>query len=176
MTTLPVDGAVLPARSAMGLERWLRAASLALAYAGGAIVLAIALLSCASVAMRQLAGRPILGDFEIVQMGSAACVALFLPWCQWERGNVAVTFCTDGLAPGARARLDAIGNLLVAVFALVVLWRAGIGLAGVRAAGESGMVSGVPLWWGYVPLAPGFALLAVNALYRAWQDWRGAAR
>jgi TRAP-type C4-dicarboxylate transport system permease small subunit len=90
----------------------------------------------------------------------------------WEKGNVLVEFCTANLPKKVQHRLDCVGNLLVAIFACVILWRVTVGLLSARAGGETGMVGGMPLWWGYVPLLPGFALLALNAAFMGVREWR----
>ena len=50
------------------------------ALAGGAILTAITLMAVASIVMRSLGFQPIQGDFELVQVALADCIALMLPW------------------------------------------------------------------------------------------------
>ncbi|TCP58745.1 TRAP-type C4-dicarboxylate transport system permease small subunit [Rhodovulum bhavnagarense] len=106
------------------------AASLAggMALAGGAILIAIALLTVASVSGRAVPGlTPVAGDFELVEAGIAVAVFFFLPWCQLRRGHVSVDILAIRLGRRAQAVLGFLGDLAVAVAALVILWRLWLG-------------------------------------------------
>ena len=46
---------------------------------GGLVLVGMALLTVVSVIGRAFFNSPILGDVELVQLGTAVCVALFLP-------------------------------------------------------------------------------------------------
>ena len=52
---------------------------------GGAVIAGVGLMSAASIVGRTLVRRPILGDFELVEIGTAVAGALFLPYCQVSR-------------------------------------------------------------------------------------------
>lgn len=92
----------------------------AFAFAGGAVFVAMIGMSAASIAGRTFLGRPLQGDFELVQLGCAIGISAFLPWCQLRRGNIIVDFFTARLPARAQAVLDALGALLLAlVMALV---------------------------------------------------------
>jgi TRAP-type C4-dicarboxylate transport system permease small subunit len=47
--------------------------------------------------------------------------------------------------------------------------RAGAGVADLRAAGETSMVLGLPLWLAYAAMVPSLALAALIALLDAWR-------
>jgi len=136
---------------------------------GGAVLVAMALMSVASVAGRSLLGKPVPGDFELVQIGTAICVASFLPWCQMQRGNIIVDFFTTRTSLRTQAWLDVFGALLLAVAMLLVAWRTGVGALAVMASGETSMIMGFPSWIGYAFMVPGFALTALAAVHTAWQ-------
>lgn len=159
------------ARDAAG--RWLEQACRGFAVTGGAVLVAMALMSVASVIGRSLFGKPVPGDFELIQIGTAICVAAFLPWCQLQRGNIIVDFFTTRASVRARAWLDVCGALLLAAVMLLVAWRTGAGALAVKASGETSMIMGFPSWIGYAFMAPGFALTALVALYTAHDAWRG---
>jgi len=144
----------------------------ALSWFGGSVLVAMLGLSVVSVVGRKFFDSPVQGDFELVQLGCAVCVACFLPWCQIEKGHVIVDFFTMKLSPRASARLDAIGALLLALCAALLAWRLALGTVSVWTNQETTMILGAPIWLGYAPLVPAFALLAATGLYAAWIEWR----
>ena len=131
---------------------------------------ALALMSVASIGGRML-GRPLQGDFELVQFGCAIAIACFLPYCQLERGNIIVDFFTVRASPRARGALDALGAVLLALVMALVAWRTGAGAVAMKASGETSMIMGVPLWLAYACMTPAFALTALAGLYTAWLSW-----
>lgn len=137
------------------------------ALCGGLVLLSITLMSVVSVAMRGFGLRPIPGDFELVQLGCAVSVSMFLPWCQMRRGHVMVDFFTAHASERAKALLDSFGALLLAAAAALVAWRLFLGMLDARASSESTMILGVPIWWAYAPMVPSFGLLAAAGLYAA---------
>ena len=153
------------------MGRALELASKALALAGGAILAAITLMAVASIGGR-IAGRPIQGDFELVQLGCAVAIAFFLPYCQLERGNIIVDFFTVRCTARAQRSLDALGALLLAAVMSLVAWRTGAGTVAMKASLETSMIMSVPLWYAYALMTPAFALTALAGLHCAWRDWR----
>ena len=105
------------------MHRLIELAAKAFAFAGGAVLVAMLCMSMASIAGRAIYGRPVQGDFELVQLACAVGIAAFLPWCQWRRGNIIVDFFTAKLTRRARAALDGIGALLLALVMALVAWR-----------------------------------------------------
>lgn len=146
------------------------------ALAGGVVLLALTLMSVASVASRSLGLKPVPGDFELVQLGCAVAVSLFLPWCQMRGGHVIVDFFTLHLARGKRATLDALGALALALCAALLTWRLALGLVSAQQSEESTMILGVPVWWAFVPMVPAFALLTLTGLHSAWAYFREVLR
>ena len=153
--------------------RWLERVCSWFAIAGGAVLVAMTLMSVVSIAGRSLFGKPVAGDFELIQIGCAICVAAFLPWCQMHRGNIIVDFFTVRASIRTQAWLDVFGALLLAAVMLLVAWRTGAGALTVKASGETSMIMGVPSWIGYALMVPGFALTALAAAYTAYDAWRG---
>ena len=143
----------------------------ALALAGGAILAALTLMSVVSIGGR-IAGRPIQGDFELVQIGCAVAIALFLPYGQFRRVNIIVDFFTARASTRTQRTLDSIGSLLLATVMGLVAWRTGAGAIAMQAGGETSMIMSVPLWYGYAVMAPAFGLASAAGLYTAWSDWR----
>ena len=152
--------------------KWLGRICRWFAVVGGAVLVAMTLMSVASIAGRSLFGKPIPGDFELIQIGCAICVAAFLPWCQMQGGNIIVDFFTVRASVKTQAWLDVFGALLLAAVMLLVAWRTGAGALAVKASGETSMIMGFPSWIGYAFMAPGFALTALAGLYTAYSAWR----
>lgn len=150
--------------------RGLLSVARALAVFGGLVLFAIITLSVVTVLGRWLFAAPIQGDFELVQLGCAVCVACFLPYCQVQRGHVIVDFFTLKTGAGTKAMLDGFAAILLTLSAGVIAWRMLVGLIDVRAANESSMILGVPIWWAYGPMVAAFALLAAVAAYTAYND------
>lgn len=154
--------------------RWLFHVSRGLAAFGGLVLVAMTLMSVASILGRFLLNQSLLGDFELVQLGCAVAVAAFLPWGQMRGSHVMVGFFTEGAHPRTRSRLDAVGAALMSVCAAVLAWRMAIGTLALRSSQESSMLLGVPTWYAYALMTPSFALLALTALYTAWLQLRSS--
>lgn len=146
------------------LIRWIDAICVALALLGGLIFIAEALLSVLSISGRALLGRPLPGDYELVQLMSAAAVVMCLPYCQRRQGHVVVSFFTRWAPRSFKRVLDRLALLLLAAVAFLLLWRSWHGLVETRSYGETTMVLAFPLWWAYLPLLPAFLMLGVAAL------------
>jgi TRAP-type C4-dicarboxylate transport system permease small subunit len=146
------------------------------AFLAGAILVVVGGLSVISIVSRSLGFDPIMGDFEMVQVGMAVCVALFLPWCHLRGGNIIVDFFTARASARTRGRLDAIGSALFAVIMIVVAWRTGAGALVLMGTGETTMLLGFPVWISYVGMIPGFLLTAAVALHAARRSWQEGAR
>ena len=60
----------------------------------GVLLTAVTLMTCVSLIGRNLIGMTIVGDFELSGAAAGAAIALFMPWCQLQRGNIIVDFFT----------------------------------------------------------------------------------
>lgn len=146
------------------MRRLLDALATALALTGGALLIGIAGLTAVSVAGRWVASRPITGDIELVQLGTAMAIALFLPYCQRHGSHLIVDFFTARTSGPMRRRLDAFGSVLAGAVFLLLAWRAGVAVVDMRAAAETSMVLGVPLWLAYAAMVPGLLLAGLAGL------------
>lgn len=144
------------------------------ALAGGAILTAITVMAVASIVLRSLGFQPIQGDFELVQVALAGCIALMLPWCQLRGGNLTVDFFTARLRKTRQRRLDAMGAVLFALVMALVTWRTCAGAIAAKASNESTMILAFPLWIGYVAMIPGLFLTVFAALHTARSAWKQA--
>ncbi|MEO8164811.1 MAG: TRAP transporter small permease, partial [Betaproteobacteria bacterium] len=142
--------------------------------AGGALLTAITGMVVTSISLRSLGYQPIQGDFELLQVALAGCVALMLPWCQLQGGNLTVDFFTARLRKSRQRRLDALGAVLFALVMALLTWRTAVGVIAVKASHESTMILGFPLWIGYAAMMPGLLLTVFAALRTARLAWKQA--
>jgi TRAP-type C4-dicarboxylate transport system permease small subunit len=144
------------------------------AFCGGVMLILMALMSLGSIVGRTLFDKPILGDYELVQMMSAIAVAMSLPFCQMIRGHIIVDFFTTGMPRKVNKTLDIIASLVLSVAGFVFAWRISVGMLELQGNGDASMLLNLPTWWGYAPMVPSFFLLGCAALYTAWLDITGA--
>jgi len=133
----------------------------------GALIAFMVLLTCFSIIGRETVGRTITGDFELVGLATGAAVGLFMPLCQLHRGNIVVDFFTARAPKRVNRVLDRIGALLLALCCALLAWRAAIGGLSSYNSHNSTMLLGVPEWYAYAPMVPGFALTAIIGLKQA---------
>lgn len=147
----------------------------ALAYLGGLAVAGVGLLSTVSILGRSTMNlplfsyfsRPITGDFELVEIGTAVAGSLFLPYCQLSRGHIIVDFFTLKIREHTKRALDQLGALLMALTYFVVGWRTLVGCLDIYGSGETSMLLGFPIWIGYAATVPGVLVAGVIALVQA---------
>lgn len=147
---------------AVPVAGWVVGACRLFAALGGLTLLAMMLVTVASVALRGTVGRPIPGDFELIEIGSAIAIFCFLPWCQVTRGNVLVDFFTQRSGLRTNHLLEALGDLLYCLIAALLMWRLIHGGIEMRAYGEQSMVLRVPIWWSFLVIIPAMALLTLT--------------
>ena len=152
-----------------GFGRVLRICCDVCAAVGGVVLVAMAAITAASIVGRTLFAHPILGDVELVQLGTATCVALFLPYTQCRGGNIIVDVFTVRAGAGTRAWMDALGALLFALSMALVCWRVYAGGLSAHENEETSMLMGIPLWVPYMLMVPGLALSAVIGAYHTVQ-------
>jgi TRAP-type C4-dicarboxylate transport system permease small subunit len=160
----PIDGP---------LERFGRATfalSRAWAVLGGVLLLAIMLMTVASVAMRATLGFPILGDFELVELGTAIAVFAFLPYCHQAGGNVVVDVFTNRAPERIKSGLAALGSLVLLAIALILVWRMAEGGHDFYRYHEVTTNLGIPRWWAFPPILISLALLALVTLVSAARE------
>ena len=152
--------------------RLLIAACKAFAVGAGVLLILMAAMSLASIVGRTFLGKPILGDYELVQVLCAAAVSMALPYCQLARGHVIVDFFTTRVSKPVNRALDVAAGVLLAALAFVVAWRLWIGMVDLKRTGDASMLIGFPTWVAYVPMTASFVLLGFAALFIARDDLR----
>ena len=138
-----------------------------LALLGGFLLVGLAALVTTSVLMRWVGGQGVNGDFELVQTGLALAVFAFLPLCQAHRGNVMVDTFTLRLPATFQAGLDALWDLVYAVFAAFIAWRLAIGASEALSSHTTSMVLGLPIHYAISACAAMAAFLALIAVLTA---------
>jgi TRAP-type C4-dicarboxylate transport system permease small subunit len=146
----------------------------AFAIGSGLMLIAMSLMSVASIVGRSLFNMPVLGDYELVQAMSAVAVSMALPFCQMIRGHIIVDFFTTAAPPKFNKFLDIVASLILAVAGFVFAWRITLGMFELRENGDASMLLNLPTWWSYAPMVPSFFLLGCAGLYTAWVDVTGA--
>ena len=152
------------------LPGWLtaavRAVALALAVAGGAVlvfIVAVTDLSIAGRALIPLGLRPIQGDYEIVEAGTAFAIFAFMPWCQFNRRHASVDIFTARLPPDVLRFIDLLVDVAFVVVIAFIIWRTGIGLGDKIRNGQLTFILQMPVWWTYaVAMIGGVAWVAVS--------------
>lgn len=138
--------------------------AVAFAYAGGLVVAFVGIMSAISIIGRSAIGKPIIGDFELVEFGTAIAGSLFLAYCQTSYGHIVVDVFTLKASERTRGWLDRFGGLLMAVMFFAVGWRTIVGTFDMFRSHDTTMLMGVPIWIGYAGTIPGVLLAGVTAL------------
>jgi TRAP-type C4-dicarboxylate transport system permease small subunit len=133
----------------------------------GVLLTAITLMTCASLIGRNTVGTTLVGDFELTGVATGAAIALFMPWCQWRRGNIIVDFFTAKAGERTNAMLDRLGALLLAAAFALLAWRTTLGGINSFTNHSETQILGFPQWVVYVTMVPPFVLAAVIGLYQA---------
>jgi TRAP-type C4-dicarboxylate transport system permease small subunit len=136
---------------------------------GGVLLIGMALMTLSSVAGRALFSSPIQGDVELVQLACAVALACFLPYTQWQGGNIIVDFFTTRASAATRERLDALGAVLVGLVAALICWRTAVGSMAAYENQETSMLIAVPIWIPYLLMTPGLLLTALVSFFIAWR-------
>ena len=137
----------------------------------GVLLTVVTLMTCVSLVGRNLIGLTIVGDFELVGAAAGAAIALFMPWCQAQRGHIIVDFFTAKASPRTIGRLDRLGALLLGLAMALLAWRTTLGGLNAWKSGSGTMLIGFPEWVIYSVMVPPLALTAAIALVQAWRGF-----
>jgi TRAP-type mannitol/chloroaromatic compound transport system permease small subunit len=141
------------------------------AYGGGAVFIALVIMSVVSIVGRKLLGAPVPGDVEVLQLSAAFASATFFAYCHLMRGDVKVDFFTAHMSSGRRVLLDSAGSLLVGLLGAVLAWRTAVGAMSLKEGGESSAILELPVWIAQALMVPSFVLLALAGFYMCWYPW-----
>jgi TRAP-type C4-dicarboxylate transport system permease small subunit len=129
-------------------------------------------MTVVSVVGRYLFSTPIQGDYELVTMGTAIAVFLFLPYCHLQRGNVVVDIFLSWAPRGVRTFFDGASGLLLAAIAGGLAWRMIYGGLDMHRYGEISYILALPVWPIFPCAALALGLLSAACLYTAFRDFR----
>ncbi|MFM7331797.1 MAG: TRAP transporter small permease [Brachymonas sp.] len=141
----------------------------------GLLMVFITLMTVTSVLGRDLVGKAITGDFELSGAACGAAIGLFLPWCQYKRGNIIVDFFTARASEATQSLLDRAGAFVLAVVMAVLTWRTTLGGISAYNSNSGTMMLGFPEWIVYGAIVSGLALTAVIAFAQAIRGFGEAA-
>jgi TRAP-type C4-dicarboxylate transport system permease small subunit len=147
--------------------RLLELSARACAVLAGLLLTVITLMTCVSLIGRNTTGWTIVGDFELSGSAAGAAIALFMPWCQWRRGNIIVDFFTARAGEATRAAMDRFGALLFAAAMALLTWRSAVGGWNAWQSQSGSMMLGFPEWIVYCGIVPPLALCVVIGLVQA---------
>jgi len=125
---------------------------------------AMALLTCADVAMR-MAGFAFTGAYDIVGIFAVLAVAGALPLTTAMKGHVAIEFFFGKLGRRTRLAVDSVmrATMIAALgFAVRGFWLQGVKI---RVANDVSSTLQIPLFWTYWVLAAACALTAVVVVF-----------
>lgn len=137
------------------------------AIASGLLMTLITLVTCVSILGREILSKTVPGDFELVGLATGAAIALFMPYCQLERGNIIVDFFTIKLSARNHAVLDRLGALILALCFALLAWRTSLGGINSWATHSGSMLLGFPEYLVYLAMVPPFVLTAIIAIHQA---------
>lgn len=136
---------------------------------GGIFLVALALMTLASVIGRAFFSHPIQGDVELVSLGCAVCVASFLPYTQKQHANIIVDFFTANSSETAQSWMDGFGTLILTISMGLITWRLSAGCLSVKENGETSMLMAIPIWIPYALMLPGLTLTTLVGAFQTYQ-------
>lgn len=96
---------------------------LALAWIAGLIAAFIMTVTFIGVVMRYLLRKPLMGGFEMIEIGMGLVVFCALPWMVRQRGNIRVTILSDHFSPAVSRFTEFFGQMLGAGLMALIAWR-----------------------------------------------------
>ena len=133
----------------------------------GLLLTVITLMTCASLIGRNTVGVTITGDFELTGVAAGAAIALFMPFCQLQRGNIIVDFFSARFGEKTNAGLDRFGALLLALMFALLAWRTALGGLNSWRTNSETQIIGFPEWVAYASMVPPFVLSMLIGLHQA---------
>ncbi len=153
------------ARPTDKVGRALFTASRLFALFGGLVLCAMAVLTTTSVIGRYFLNAPILGDFELIAIGTGVAVFGFLPYCHLMRENVLVDFFLSAAPARAKSFFDTVANLIYAFIITIMTWRLTLGGMDLYRDDQMTMVLEIPRWWTFPAALACLALLLAVCVY-----------
>ncbi|HWJ87202.1 MAG TPA: TRAP transporter small permease [Pelagibacterium sp.] len=140
---------------------------------GGLVILGVVAANVYSVALIMLFNRPFPGVYEIVQVGTAVGMFMFLPYCQVTGSNVTADIFTSGMGRRTVVALAGLGAACGVAFAGILLWRMSYGLIDQMTYRETTAIYQFPLWYAYIPILVSLALFVLAGIANLMQSTYG---
>ena len=131
---------------------------------GGAMLVAVALLTVLDVALRYALNRPLPGTFELTQLAMSGIAFLGLGQAQRRGQHITIDLLYEGAPPAARRGMDGLAGLVSLLVAGAVSWRLLETMLRTRAGGEVTGVLSLPLYPAIGVAGAGFALFVLALL------------
>lgn len=164
--------------------------SRAMAYLGGAMLTALILLTCLSVAGRILNGllhgdvmqgalpglsnwllatgvAPINGDFELIEAGVAFSVFAFLPLCHLTSGHAVVDIFSSKLPLSLQRTLALVTEFVFAAVMVLIAVQLCAGTLSKFKTGQTTLLLQFPIWWAYALSLVAATIAAIVSIYVA---------
>lgn len=157
------------------LDRLAQGLARLFALAGGAVLLALTLLTCVSIIGRlfvplDIGLGPIRGIYDLTEIGMAAAIFAFLPWVQYREAHARVDLFQFAIPPKTDHLLDLLFNAGMAFVAAVGTYRLYLGMQDKLSYGETTLIAQIPVWQGYLAGlvgASGFVIISIFCTLRA---------
>jgi TRAP-type C4-dicarboxylate transport system permease small subunit len=133
----------------------------------GVLLTFITLMTCVSIIGRETIGKTISGDFELSGVAAGAAIALFMPWCQFKRGNIFVDFFTAKASINTQKKMERFGAFLLAIVMALVAWRTTLGGLNAYSSNSGTMLLGFPEYIVYAAMVPPLVLTSLIALHQS---------
>lgn len=159
-----------------GLNRTVSAVAKALALLGGFVLIALIVLTCISILGRAFGLGTIRGIYDLTEIGMAAAVFAFLPWCQLKGGHATVELFTPMFSARVNAGLTLIFDGAMLFVTGIGTWRLYLGMLDKYGYGETTLIAQIPLWQGYAACmvgALGCVLVAAFCVLRSFARLAG---
>jgi len=153
------------------IDRVLRSISLRLALAACGLLLAIMLLTVLDTGLRYLAGRPIGGSNEMIEIMLSFLIMLSIPYCTVERAHIRVDLLNDALGAVGRRLADLLTGAIGIVTLAFLSRRAWRKAVDAWTYDDATILLGFPQWPLYATICLSMAAFALILL---WQTMRSA--
>ncbi|WP_273247989.1 TRAP transporter small permease [Sediminimonas qiaohouensis] len=102
--------------------------------------------------------------YDLTEMGMAAAVFAFLPWCQYKQGHATVELASALFPRTFDMFLSLLFNSAMTVVAVVGTWRLYLGMQDKLTYGETTLIAQIPVWYGFAAsLVGGCGFIIVSA-------------
>lgn len=152
----------------MNLSRIMTGLARGLAIIGGLALVAITVITVVSITGRGLTSfglKPVPGDFELVEAGTAFAVFAFLPWCQLTRGHATVDVFTSFLSARANRVIDVVAEFVMTAVVILIAVQLWHGMWDKVRYNETTFILQFPVWWGFAAAMVAASVGVVVSLY-----------